>query len=49
VRGKLLSNGKCAMAIRRKTRADAGPEAMEAPKIRVRGKALRRLGREEIF
>jgi hypothetical protein len=46
-RGRLLQNGICGLTIKRKTSENRKPEEIEEDiKIRLKGKALRRLGKE---
>lgn len=48
VKRRLLPNGICGETVRRKT-VDKGPEEEIGPEVKLRGKALRRIGKGEIF
>lgn len=49
VRGRLLANGICGMSIKRKTVEERGPEEVEVPKVKLKGKVLQKLGDEEVI
>lgn len=49
IKSKLLPNGVCGLAIKRKTYEDSDPEIFEEPKIKIKGKLLRRFKVEDII
>ena len=49
IKRRLLTDGICSMTIRRKLKEETFPETIEEPNFRIRGKTLRRLGKEELF
>lgn len=48
VKRRLLPGGICGETVKRKT-TEKGPEEVVGPAIKLRGKALRRVGEKEIF
>ena len=48
VKRRLLPNGICGETVKRKT-VEKGPEEESGPIIKLRGKALRKIGKEEVF
>ncbi|MFQ6084954.1 MAG: hypothetical protein ACE5OY_01620 [Candidatus Bathyarchaeia archaeon] len=49
VKRRLLPNGTCGLAIKRRTTEGVRPEEFMTTGIRVRGKAFRKLGEKEVF
>jgi hypothetical protein len=47
-RGRLLANGTCGLNVKRKTRDETGPEAFEAPPVKLR-KLRRRIREDALF
>jgi len=47
-RRRLLPNGICGETVKRKT-TERGPEEAIGPVVKLRGKALRKIGEREIF
>ena len=48
IKSKLLQNGVCGLAIKRKTYEDGGPETLK-PTIKLKGKILKRFKEEDIL
>jgi hypothetical protein len=48
VKRRLLPRGVCGESVRRKT-VETEPEKTEIPTVKLKGKALRKLGEREIF
>lgn len=44
-----MANGICGMSIKRKTVEERGPEEVEVPKVKLKGKVLQKLGDEEVI
>jgi len=49
LKSKLLSDGVCGLEIKRKTHEDLGPEIFEEPKIKIKGKLLKRFKVEDLI
>jgi len=49
VKSKLLSNGLCGLSIKRRTSEDSGPELLEEPQIKLKGKIRRRFRSDELL
>ena len=49
IKSRLLPQGVCGLAVKRITNEDAVPETLEKPKVKLRGKILKRFKEEEIF
>jgi hypothetical protein len=49
IKRRLLTDGTCSMTVGRKEKKELFPEIIEEPNYRIRGKTLRRLGKEKTF
>jgi len=49
MKARLLPSGACGLNVTRKTPEEAGPEILEEPKVKLKGKILRRFKEEDIF
>jgi len=46
---RLLAGGTCGLTVRRKTKEELAPEAVQGVDIRVKGKLLRRFREDDLF
>lgn len=45
----MLPNGVCGLTVKRKTYEDSGPDVEKGPGIKLRGKLLKRIRKEDII
>ncbi len=49
LKSRLLADGLCGLTIERKNQEETGPEVLEEPKIKLKGRILRRFKPEDVF